>query len=119
MELGETDAGGRRSVRASGKTVELTFDTVISAVGAGVDTTLFAKNGLTLDERGLVVLNDRCESSMAGVYLAGDCKVGPKTVVKAMADAKIIARDILAALGLQADFQSFESKACREEWIEK
>jgi putative selenate reductase len=119
MELGETDASGRRSVRACGRTARLGFDTIISAVGAGVDSSLFAKNGLALDERGHALLNDNRESSLPGIYLAGDCKAGPKTVVKAMADAKTIATDILAKLGLENDFRVFAPEACRDELLEK
>jgi putative selenate reductase len=38
------------------------------------------------------------------VYVAGDCKAGPATVVKAMADAKTVALAILGKLGLDAPF---------------
>jgi putative selenate reductase len=117
MELGEMDASGRRGVQPCGKTATLGFDTIISAVGAGVDTTLFSQNGLALNERGLAVLSAACESSLPDVYLAGDCKAGPKTVVKAMADAKAIAKDILGKLGLEADFQTFGASICRDELL--
>ena len=44
------------------------------------------------------------ESSVDGVYVAGDCKAGPSTVVSAIADAKAVAVGILMKLGLPHDF---------------
>jgi putative selenate reductase len=119
MELGDYDDSARRSVSPSGSTKRLRFDTVISAVGARVDTVLFEKNGIELGAGGAVKVNEACETSVPGVYVAGDCKAGPKTVVKAMADAKIIAKDILSGLGLDNDFTVYQPEACRAELIEK
>jgi len=45
------------------------------------------------------------------VYIAGDCKQGAATVVKAIADAKIAAADILQKLKLEADFSTKPSCA--------
>jgi putative selenate reductase len=117
MALGDYDQSGRRSVQATGQSVRLEVDTVISAVGAGVDTSLFAQNGIALGEDGYAVLHGANESSLPAVYIAGDCKAGPKTVVKAMADAKLIAQDILCKLDLASDFKTFEPAACRAELI--
>jgi putative selenate reductase len=50
------------------------------------------------------VLGENLECSLAGVYVIGDCKAGPATVVQAMADAKLAAADILCKEGLQPDF---------------
>ncbi|MDR2492379.1 MAG: putative selenate reductase subunit YgfK, partial [Coriobacteriales bacterium] len=119
MRLGALDASGRRGIEGTGTFEVLSFDTVISAVGAQVDTAAFAAAGLATDARGLAVVNDANESSMSGVYVAGDCKAGPKTVVAAMADAKAIAKDILAKLGIVPDFEDFVPEACRSELIAK
>ena len=102
--LGEYDKKGRRGVVGTGKTVEMRFDTVIGATGARVDTSIFAKNGLKCAANGFPELSCAGESSIPGVYVAGDCKAGPATVVKALADAKAAAQDILAKLGLPHDF---------------
>ncbi|MCL1880132.1 MAG: putative selenate reductase subunit YgfK [Actinomycetia bacterium] len=119
MELGAADSSGRASVAASGSREELRFDTVISAVGASVDTALFEKNGLALGDRGLPQLSANNLSSLAGVYVIGDCKAGPKTVVQAMADAKAAASDILDELDLTPDFVDYQSAASREQLIAK
>ncbi|MDL2325054.1 FAD-dependent oxidoreductase, partial [Ruminococcaceae bacterium OttesenSCG-928-A16] len=104
MELGDWDESGRRGISGTGKTTNLKFDTVICAVGARVDNTLFEASGIKLDGRGRPVVNTACESSLPGVYIAGDCKAGPSTIVGAIADAKFAAIDILTKLGLPNDF---------------
>ncbi|MDR2433902.1 MAG: putative selenate reductase subunit YgfK [Treponema sp.] len=106
MRLGAYDSSGRRGIESAGKKQELRFDTVIGAVGARVDTGAFARNGLALNAKGLPVLAPSGESSVSGVYIAGDCKAGPATVVKAIADGKTAAADILQKLGLEADFSA-------------
>jgi putative selenate reductase len=104
MRLGDYDASGRRSIAGTGTYVELPCDRVISAVGARVDTALFTRNGVTLNPKGFPVLNAALESSVPDVYIAGDCKAGAATVVKALADSKTIAADILRKLHIPADF---------------
>jgi putative selenate reductase len=104
MCLGDYDASGRRGIVGSGEKQTLRFDTVIGAVGARVDTALFVKNGIALNARGYPEVTETGESSLPGVYIAGDCKAGAATVVKAIADGKAAAWDILRKLGLSADF---------------
>jgi putative selenate reductase len=77
------------------------------------------EGGIAFEADGRPRLSATNESSLAGVYLAGDCKAGPKTVVKAMADAKVIARDILARLGLEPDFRGFALESCRADLLAK
>jgi len=105
MELGEAGPDGRRKPVSTGKTVRMPFDTVISAVGARVDTEAFRRGGLETGERGYAALDDSNRSSLAGVYIAGDCRLGAATIVQAAADSKAIAIDILKRLGLKNDFK--------------
>lgn len=104
MQLAEKDASGRRSVSGTGEMVSVAADTVIGATGARVDAELFKANGIALDAKGRVVVNEENETSAPNVYVAGDCKAGPSTVVKGIADAKIVAKSILAKEGLSPDF---------------
>ncbi|MDR0876699.1 MAG: putative selenate reductase subunit YgfK [Treponema sp.] len=106
MQLAGYDASGRRGITGTGKKVELGFDTVIGAVGARVDTELFKTNNIALNEKGFPKLSGANESSLPGVYIAGDCKAGAATVVKAIADGKTAAADILGKLSLSADFSA-------------
>jgi putative selenate reductase len=104
MRLGEYDKSGRRGIEGTGEKRELSFDTVIGAVGSRVDTEHFTRNGITLDEKGFPKTSVGGETNLSGIYIAGDCKAGPATVVKAIACGKAAAADILKKLGLEADF---------------
>lgn len=119
MELGAMDESGRASVSTTGTCEEIPFDTIIVATGAGVDTTQFVDNNIALGSRGYAELSPACESSVSGVYIIGDCKAGPKTVVAAMADAKAAAIDILSILKVKPDFVNFETGDSREQLLER
>ncbi len=54
-----------------GKTVELTADVCLVAIG--VVPVLPEVADLALTERGFIAVNDRYETNVAGVYAAGDC----------------------------------------------
>jgi putative selenate reductase len=114
MRLGDYDGSGRRSITGTGTYIELPFDRVIGAVGARVDTSLFTQNGIDLNDKGFPVLNAVLESSVSDVYIAGDCKAGAATVVKALADSKTIAKDILRKLNISSDFVSVKPQPDRE-----
>ncbi len=104
QRLGAFDESGRRSCQGMGERVTLEFDTVIGATGARVDKGLFEKLGMNLDSYGDPRLSAAMESSLDGVYVVGDCRKGPSTVVAAMGDAKKAALDILAREKLENDF---------------
>ncbi len=114
MRLGDYDESGRRGIVGTGELAELSFDSVICAVGARVDGSLFEKAGIALDNRQRPQLSQNLESSLPGLYVAGDCKAGPATIVAAMADAKAITKDILAKLGLAHDFVKMGESLPRE-----
>lgn len=105
MALGERDASGRRSPVPTGNRVALDADTVIVAVGEQIDTELLRKNGIELDAKGFPKVGSTCETNISGVYVAGDVRKGPATIVKAVADGKAVAKDILAKEGLGVDFE--------------
>ena len=97
MKLGEPDASGRRSPVGTGAFVEIPADTVIAAIGEKVDTSLYEAAGAELDEKGRPVLDEHLQTTVAHLYAAGDCKAGPATVVKAIADAQKVASAIAGA----------------------
>ena len=95
MELGAPDASGRRSPQPTGRTRDIPADTVIAAIGEKADTAYFQRNGIAVDQRGRAVTDGACKSN--GIYVLGDARRGPATVVEAIADAAAAARDILSA----------------------
>lgn len=111
----EYDSSGRKKIKGTGKQEVFEFDTVIGAVGARVDTSLFEKNEILLNKWGMPKVNSSNESSIQNVYIAGDCKAGASTVVKAIADAKIIAKNILEKSGLSHDFVRIENPVAAKE----
>lgn len=96
MKLGAPDASGRRSPEAAGNRTEVLADTVIAAVGEKIDSTIYARSGLKVDDRGKAVVDkETLESSTAGVYVVGDGLNGPATVVEGIRDASLAADAIL------------------------
>ena len=96
MVLSEVDASGRRSVKESDEVVEVPCDTVIASIGEKVDSSFYEKNGISVTEKGLPVLKKESnETSVAGVYAAGDGAFGASVIVKAIADAKLACEAIL------------------------
>ena len=96
MVLSDVDASGRRSVKESDEVVEVPCDTVIASIGEKVDGSFYEKNGIAVTDKGLPVLKkDTNETSVAGVYAAGDGAFGASVIVKAIADAKLACEAIL------------------------
>ena len=96
MVLSEMDASGRRSVKESDEVVEVPCDTVIASIGEKVDGSFYEKNGISVTDKGLPVLKKESnETSVAGVYAAGDGAFGASVIVKAIADAKLACEAIL------------------------
>ena len=96
MKLSDTDATGRRNIVETEETVEIPADTVIAAVGEQVPTEFYEANGINVNNKGKVLVNEETlETSAAGVYVVGDGLFGPATVVEAMRDARMAAEAIL------------------------
>ena len=105
MKLGEPDEGGRRSPVDTGEKVLIECDSVITAVGERVDHTLLQGAGAAFDEKGRPVTDENCMSSVDGLYVIGDCRRGPATVVKGIADAMAAAAAIAGI-----DFGTYEKE---------
>ena len=95
MVLGEPDASGRRSPVETGEIEELPCDTLIAAVGEKVDTPYLVQNGVETDARGRVQTTSGLEAAKKNVYVIGDCRRGPATVVEGIADAAKAAEAIV------------------------
>src|SRR5659263_333293 len=113
MRLSDEDASGRRTVVGVGTFVDLPFDTVIGATGATVETGPYARNGLAQNARGLAEVDTSFQSSIDDVYVIGDGRLGPSTIVHAVADAKTAVRAILAKEHLSVDYDTRPAKVER------
>ena len=112
MVLSEMDASGRRSVKESDEVVEVPCDTVIASIGEKVDGSFYEKNGISVTDKGLPVLKKETnETSVAGVYAAGDGAFGASVIVKAIADAKLACEAILnKTIGTDRPSQTTDEK---------
>ena len=96
MKLGQMDASGRAGVTETADVVEVPADTVIVAVGEKIDTDFYTANQIAVDERGKAKVNDKTlETSVSGVYVAGDGAKGAATIVEGIRDAQLAVKDIL------------------------
>ena len=96
MELGEPDAKGRRRpVPVKGSEFVLDVDTVIIAIGTSPNPLI--KNttkGLSVNERGGIIVSEDGLTSREGVYAGGDAVTGAATVISAMGAGKVAAKAI-------------------------
>jgi len=94
MELGETDASGRRSpVPVDGSEYDIPCDFVISAIGQDIDLgTIDKESGLkTTRQKAIVVDNSTFATSIPGVFAGGDVATGPAVAVDAIAHGRAAA----------------------------
>ncbi|MEA4895228.1 MAG: FAD-dependent oxidoreductase, partial [Oscillospiraceae bacterium] len=106
MKIGAPDASGRPGFEETGETKTFAVDTVIAAVGERIPKSFYQKNGIPLDEKGRVIVNENTlETSVKGIYVIGDGLNGPATVVEAIRDARKAAEGILGK-SVAADFDS-------------
>ena len=91
MKLGDPDDKGRRKPVPTGEMVEIPCDTVVSAVGEKVESEVFTRNGITVDEKGIPAF----KTNLEGVYAGGDAMRGPATMVEGIADAQYFANAVI------------------------
>ena len=91
MKLGDPNDKGRRKPVPTGEMVEIPCDTVVSAVGEKVESEVFTRNGITVDEKGIPAF----KTNLEGVYAGGDAMRGPATVVEGIADAQYFANAVI------------------------
>ncbi len=100
MELGEPDEKGRRRpIPIPGSEFEMAVDTVIMSIGTSPNPLI--KNtteGLEVNRRGGIIVNEDGLTSREAVYAGGDAVTGAATVISAMGAGKTAAKAIDAYL---------------------
>ncbi|MCX8204786.1 MAG: FAD-dependent oxidoreductase [Candidatus Nezhaarchaeota archaeon] len=102
MRLEELDEKGRRRpVPIEGSEFLVEADCVIVAIGQLVDTSIIPKGlGVKLSPRGTVeVKPETLETSVRGLFAAGDVVSGPASVIEAVAAGRLAASSIDKFLG--------------------
>ena len=96
MKLGEKDESGRPSPVPTDETFSLPCDLMIAAVGEAPDPTLFKNFGIEVAKNGLPIVDEETmESSIPGIYICGDARRGPSSIIASEADGRTAALAIL------------------------
>ncbi len=98
MELGESDASGRRRpVPVEGSEYDIELDAVVVAIGQSPNPLMReATPGLKTQKWGGIIVDDEtCATSIEGVYAGGDAVSGAATVILAMGAGKTAAKAML------------------------
>jgi putative selenate reductase len=112
MKLGPADESGRRSPKSTKESFVLPCDLIVSAVGEEPDRRLLKGFGVAFGEDGFPdVAPVTLESKVSGVYVGGDARLGPGSIIAAVADGRKAARAILAASGLGLPSADYEPPA--------
>lgn len=104
MKLGEPDASGRQSPVKTGETFDIKADMVIKALGFDPEDLpeLFGEETLTVNRWGAVRVDyATMETSLPGVYAAGDIVRGASLVVWAIKDGRDAAEAMHKAMRAQ------------------
>lgn len=99
--IGEFDSAGRpRPNTAEVAPLRIPADTVIVAIGQGIESRGFEESGIKLQRSGtLTARPDTQLPNMEAVFAGGDCVTGPATVIRAIAAGKAAAANIDDYLG--------------------
>jgi len=100
MELGEPDARGRRRpIAIPNSEFTIDVDTVVMAIGTSPNPLIKSTTeGLDVNPRGCIVVNEDGLTSRSAVYAGGDAVTGAATVISAMGAGKIAAQAIDKAI---------------------
>lgn len=99
-KLGEEDASSRRRpIPIEGSNYRLKTEAVIIAIGNSSNPLIrLTTEGLECSDKGTIIIDENCESSLKNVYAGGDIVQGAATVILAMGDGKKAAEAICKQL---------------------
>ena len=102
MELGAPDSSGRRAPVQSDRTTRMPCELLVAAVGESPDSRLLSSLGVAVEASGRPVVDQRTMLSGAqGVFVVGDARRGPASIIAAEADGKKAAHAILRIAGIE------------------
>jgi putative selenate reductase len=96
MALGSPDESGRRRPVETGEVYSLPASFIVAAISETVDADLLKTMGLSFDGKGPRVNSESCATADPGVYLLGDARTGPSTIVACIAEGRKAVDHILA-----------------------
>ena len=106
-ELGEPDeTGRRRPIPIEGSQFTIEVDLVIPATGQAPELEILREAGGELSPDGLLRVDEALQTARPGLFAAGDCVTGPRTVVEAIAAGHRAAASIDRYLSREASRES-------------
>ena len=105
--IGEIDKAGRpRPNTAAVEPLRIPADTVIVAIGQGIESRGLEESGIKIQHGGNVAANTSTQiPDMEGVFAGGDCVTGPATVIRAIAAGKAAAANIDEYMGFNHEIK--------------
>jgi glutamate synthase (NADPH/NADH) small chain len=102
MKLGVPDASGRRRpIPIEGSEFIMEVDTVIEAIGTSPNRLFLERaHGLETNKWGGIHVDDCLRTSIVGVFAGGDAISGGATVIQALGEGKLAAKNIHYYLSL-------------------
>lgn len=97
--IGLVESGRPRPFNAVAKQVRVPCDSIIVAIGQGIESNVFEKFGIPIKRGVIDALDWSGIRDIPGVFAGGDCVTGPATVIRAIAAGKIAAANIDEYLG--------------------
>ena len=106
--IGEMDKAGRpRPGTADVEPLRIPADTIIVAIGQGIETRGLEQTGIKIQRGGALLADSSTQlPDMVGVFAGGDCVTGPATVIRAIAAGKAAAATIDEYLGFNHEIES-------------
>lgn len=91
-----SDNGVTVTYEVNGSEKQITCDYVLVSVGRKPNTEELGleRVGIETDKRGLIIINEQCETTLKNVYAIGDIVAGPALAHKASYEAKVAAEVI-------------------------
>jgi glutamate synthase (NADPH/NADH) small chain len=121
MKLGDPDQSGRRHPEpVPGKEFSMRCSSTLLAIGRGPDSFLQKKARLKMGKHDAIEVSDNYETSMHGVFAAGDVTSGETLVVKAMESGREAAQRVHEFLmGLESQHISFYDRYYKHNFYDK
>lgn len=84
----KTDSSAEEVIDIENSEFYINADTIIFAIGLKPDRNLIENEGVELDEKGLIKLDENCMTNVEGVFAGGDVSQNKATVCKAIEAGK-------------------------------
>lgn len=102
MTLGEPDSSGRRAPVPSDRVRDHGCDLIIAAVGEMPDAELLTSLGIRIGKNGRPIVDESTMSTnVADMYVVGDSRRGPASIIAGEADGRLAAYAILRKAGIE------------------